>query len=213
MNQVINSIISAINDVGGGFCNFAGSMFVQSSVLILLLLIIDFLTRKRIRATFRYWIWMLVFIKLILPPTLSLPTGVGNWVGDYFATGSPAVEQQLNITHNEPVIVSSIQQSTEPAVIPNIQTTQAFSEPITPVRHDIPVISAGTSLNALTWQGVVFMLWLVGVLVIAVLLVQRIFFVKGLIAQSEPSHLLIHQAYQVPQHGDFCLRLTLALFV
>ncbi len=187
MNQVINGFISAINEVGGGFCNIAGSMFVQSSVLILLLLIIDFLIRKRIRATFRYWIWMLVFIKLILPPTLSLPTGVGNLVGDYFTTGSPVLEQQFNITQNDPVIVSSTQEPAEPVEIPMVQTTPAFSEPVTSATPDIPAVFAGTGLNALTWQGIVFMLWFVGVLVITVLLIQRVFFVRGLIAQSEPA--------------------------
>ncbi len=187
MNQIINSFISATNEIGGGFCNFAGNMLIQSSVLILLLLIFDFLIKKRVRATFRYWIWMLVFIKLILPPTLSLPTGVGNWLGEYFTTNSIVAEQQFDIEYNEPVIISSTQQPTRPVEKPPVQVAPALSESITSVSSDIPVISAGTALNTLTWQGIVFMLWLVGVLVIAVLLIQRVFFVRGLIAQSEPA--------------------------
>ena len=84
MNNIIDNNIKLFNDAGRAFCDFSLSMFVQASVLILVLLIIDFLIRKRVRATFRYWIWMLVFIKLILPPALSLPTGIGNWFGEYF---------------------------------------------------------------------------------------------------------------------------------
>ena len=47
-----------------------------------------------------------------------------------------------------------------------------------------PAIS---NANSITWQGGIFLVWLVGVLVLSVLLIQRIFFVKGLIAQSEPA--------------------------
>ena len=187
MNEVLNSFITAINEIGGGFCSFAGSMFIQSSVLILLLLIIDFLVKKRVRATFRYWIWILVFIKLISPPTLSLPTGVGNWTGDYFTAGSPAAEKLLDIEQDKPVIISSIPQTSEPAETPLAQINPTFHEPVSSVKSDITVISAGANLNTLTWQGIIFMLWLIGVLVISVLLIQRIFFVRGLIAQGEPA--------------------------
>jgi len=74
MNQLINSWLTTLNGIGGAFWNYAAGMFVQSGILIVLLLVVDFLLRKRVRATLRYWIWMLVFVKLVLPPTLSLPT-------------------------------------------------------------------------------------------------------------------------------------------
>jgi len=178
MNESINSFLTAINEIGRGFCNFAGSMFIQSSILIVLLLVIDFLIRKRVRATFRYWIWMLVFVKLVLPPTLSSPTGIGNLVGGYFSANSIVTEEPANPVQYEPVAAGAIKE---------------FAEPVTPVVSNLPVtteapaISAAPNLNALTWQGIVFLLWLVGVLVITVLLIQRIFFVKGLIAQSKPA--------------------------
>ena len=84
MNQSINSWITGLNSLGQGFWDYAADIFIQASVLIVLLLIIDFLLRKRIRAVFRYCLWMLVFIKLILPASFSLPTGIGSWMGDYF---------------------------------------------------------------------------------------------------------------------------------
>ncbi len=77
MDQLINNCVTALNSIGRGFCDYTAGVFVQSSVLIVLLLIVDFLLRKRVRAVFRYCVWMLVFVKLILPPTLSLPTGIG----------------------------------------------------------------------------------------------------------------------------------------
>ena len=84
MKQAINSWITGLNSLGQGFWDYAADIFIQASVLIVVLLIIDFLLRKRIRAIFRYCLWMLVFIKLVLPASFSLPTGIGSWLGDYF---------------------------------------------------------------------------------------------------------------------------------
>jgi beta-lactamase regulating signal transducer with metallopeptidase domain len=55
-------------------------MLVQSSVLIMILLAVDFLLHKKVRAVFRYWLWLLVLAKLILPPVLSFPVSIGRFV-------------------------------------------------------------------------------------------------------------------------------------
>ena len=86
------SIITVFNEFGDLFCENALAMLVQSSILILVLLVIDLLLRKRTRAVFRYCIWLLVFVKLAIPPTFSLPTGIGYWRGDYVRTDSITVE-------------------------------------------------------------------------------------------------------------------------
>jgi beta-lactamase regulating signal transducer with metallopeptidase domain len=219
MNEFINSCVTMINDIGRGFCNFAGSMFIQSTVLILLLLIIDFLIRKRVRATFRYWIWMLVFIKLVLPPTLSSPTGIGNLFGKYFSVDSIITAQPTKPVQYEPAAAGAIQEFTEPATVPQIQPIPALSEPVTPAELNPPItsatpaISAAPGLSTLNWQGIAFLFWLVGVLVITVLLIQRIFFVKGLIAQSKPAKnrlvdILDNCREQVGVHGNIRLRLS-----
>lgn len=78
---MIDSVINMLNRAGDSFCGFALLMLIQSSVLILALYLIDLAIRKRVRAVFRHCIWMLVFIKLVLPPTLCLPTGIGYWCG------------------------------------------------------------------------------------------------------------------------------------
>ncbi len=180
MDQIINSCVTALNGIGRGFCGYAAGIFVQSSVLIVLLLIIDFLLRKRVRAVFRYCVWMLVFVKLILPPTLSLPTGIGYWYGDYLSTDSPVLQQVSNVVWPESAGASAPEDFALAAEIAKGQPSQ------TNPQTAAPITSAVSGLNALTWQAVVFLLWLVGVLVISVLLIQRMFFVKGLIAQSEP---------------------------
>ena len=78
----MNAIVQTLNTAGRAFVGAAVPMLIQSSLLILILLAVDTVLRKRVRAVFRYWIWMLVLVKLVLPPSLWSPVSVGTWVGD-----------------------------------------------------------------------------------------------------------------------------------
>ncbi|MBN1974154.1 MAG: M48 family metalloprotease [Sedimentisphaerales bacterium] len=193
MNNIIDNIIKIFNETGRAFCDFSLTMFVQVSVLIILLLIIDILIRKRVRATFRYCIWMLVFIKLILPPALSLPTGIGNWFGEYFVVSSENIDKRAE-NNNQESSISAESFGTEFSP-QQVRDLQNFSRTDTPRITETQKVSTApqaiepdiTNANSMTWQGGIFLIWLIGVLVLSVLLIQRIFFVKSLIAQSEPA--------------------------
>jgi beta-lactamase regulating signal transducer with metallopeptidase domain len=123
---------------------------------------------------------MLVFIKLILPPSLSLPTGIGYWRENILSVAPTTSEENLTHTRHKftepPVLIPGTPLLYE---IPQDQAPQTTAESPSPA---MPVVS---HLNTLTWQAVVFVLWLVGVLIFSALLIQRILFVNRLIAQSE----------------------------
>jgi hypothetical protein len=76
----MGELVSVLNAAGREFVALAGSMLVQSSVLIVILAALDLVLRKRVKAVVRYWIWLLVLAKLILPPSLSSPTSLVSWV-------------------------------------------------------------------------------------------------------------------------------------
>ena len=171
MNQAINTCITGLNNIGQGFWDYAAGIFIQASVLIVLLLIIDFLLRKRVRAVFRYCLWMLLFVKLVLPASFTLPTGIGYWLGDYFPS-------EVSIAKFVPQTEEAV-----PVAI-NIPQEYIFLEP--PMMNE--TTATGIELEAIRWQGLVFLGWLVGMLVLLVLLVRRICFVRGLIAQSRPAN-------------------------
>jgi len=76
----VNSLIESLNLWGSRLADLAFGIFIQSSLLILLLFALDFVIRQRVRAVFCYGLWMLVLIKLLLPPSLALPTGVVYWL-------------------------------------------------------------------------------------------------------------------------------------
>ncbi|KKK49316.1 hypothetical protein LCGC14_3136270, partial [marine sediment metagenome] len=108
MNQAINPYITDLNNIGQGFWDYAAGIFIQSGVLIILLLVIYFLLRNWVRAVFRYCLWMLLFVKLVLPASFTLPTGIGYWLGDYFtsevsiAKFVPQTEEAIPIAINIP---------------------------------------------------------------------------------------------------------------
>ena len=79
---IMDAILEQINSMGNAFVDFALPMLVQSSVLIVVLLGLDMILRKRVKAVFRYWIWMIVLLKLVLPTTLSSPTSPAYWLGN-----------------------------------------------------------------------------------------------------------------------------------
>ncbi|MBW7992197.1 MAG: hypothetical protein FVQ84_19580, partial [Planctomycetes bacterium] len=164
MNQAINSWITGLNSLGQGFWNYAADIFIQASVLIVLLLIIDFLLRKRVRAVFRYCLWMLVFLKLVLPASFTLPTGIGYWFGDYFTREASIAKWVPQIEETAPIAIY-IPQDYIPLEMPMMNETAA----------------AGIELEDISWQGFVFSGWLVGMLVLLALLVKRVYFVRGLI--------------------------------
>lgn len=96
MTHVINNVLVGLNNIGRVFCDYAAGVFVQSALLVILLLVVDLLLRKRVRAVFRYCVWLLVLVKLVLPPMLSLPTGIGYWVGDHLPAASSISDRALD---------------------------------------------------------------------------------------------------------------------
>jgi len=160
-----------LNNIGQGFWDYAAGVFIQASVLIVLLLILDFMLRKRIRAVFRYCMWMLLFAKLVLPASFTLPTGIGYWLGDYFPSEIP--------------IARFVPQMEEPAPMV-IDIPQGYILLETPTMNE--TVTAGAKLESISWQGLVFSGWLVGMSVLLALLVRRFYFVRGLIANSRPAN-------------------------
>jgi beta-lactamase regulating signal transducer with metallopeptidase domain len=59
---------------------FAGGMLWQASLVIGIVFLLDLLLRRRARAALRCALWLLVLVKLFLPPSLALPTGISYWL-------------------------------------------------------------------------------------------------------------------------------------
>jgi len=98
----------------------AWTMFWQSSLLILLLLGLDRLLQRRIRASVRYGFWLLLLVKLVLPPSLALPTSLAWWILPAPVTGSNPFRV---LVHSEPRL-SFVADPNPPLVRASLRSTR-----------------------------------------------------------------------------------------
>jgi beta-lactamase regulating signal transducer with metallopeptidase domain len=105
-------MIEIANQIALAWWSWMGPMLWQASLLILVVSLIDLALRGWAWPQVRYALWLLVLIKLLIPPTWSLPSGVVTqvqpwaqqrvermWVGEEFA----AREQAVPVTPAVPV--------------------------------------------------------------------------------------------------------------
>lgn len=76
----MNSLIETLNAGGDCAVQFAWPMLWQSSLLIGLFFALERMLRRKVRAAVRYALWLVVLAKLLLPPSLALPTGLSWWL-------------------------------------------------------------------------------------------------------------------------------------
>ena len=179
----MNAILEQINSTGKIFVEFALPMLVQSSVLILILLLTDFALRKKVRAVFRYGIWLLVLNKLVLPTSLSAPLSLGYFFGDQLAYVD-RTETTTEPAQTAPAIVSPM---INPPPIEAGSDTSAVA-PTTPTIEPAVAKLTNPPVAPLSWQGAVFLAWLTVVITMGLLLLQRAIFVRGLVTQAKEAN-------------------------
>ncbi len=74
------NVIEILNHWGACLRDFALPMLWQSSLLMIILFALDFALRRRVRAIVRYALWLLMLIKLLLPPSFSSATSLAYWL-------------------------------------------------------------------------------------------------------------------------------------
>lgn len=81
-------MIEQLNTLAQAWWDWMWPMFWQVGVLIAVVGAIDLLLHKYLWPQVRYALWLLVVVKLMLPPTFALPTGIISrihpWVGQTF---------------------------------------------------------------------------------------------------------------------------------
>jgi len=210
----MGELVNLLNTAGGAFVAFAAHMLIQSSVLIALLAILDLVLRKRVKAVVRYWIWLLVLAKLVLPPSFSSPTGVAYWVGGKL----PSLPASVEPVAREPLasappagrmVVSSVPSAPESGSLMG----HASEEPTLARAEGTPSAAPITQRDvSITWQTLALLGWAVVVVVMAVLLIQRALFVHGLVAQShEPPEEIVELFRQCARRMEVRMGLAVKL--
>jgi len=181
----MDAVVEYMNLVGKGFVDYALEMLIQSSVLVLILLVVDSVLRKKVRAIIRYWLWMLVLAKLVLPASLSSPVSLGSLFGDKFEDIRTVSLAEVSRPEHGVEPVGAIAYEPDVFVPPVVG-----AQPRTSGRPVVPELPAKQAIPAqvvtsLTWQAAVFLVWIAVVLAMGLLLVQRAFFVRGLVAMGD----------------------------
>ncbi len=117
----MNHFIEIMNLRGGQLLDFAWLMLWQSSLLIILVFVLDFGLARKLRASVRYTLWLAVLVKLLLPPTLALPTGAAWWL---FPSKTAAVGAKYAVTYDHsslPVEVTSEATLPAPVFVPKLK--------------------------------------------------------------------------------------------
>jgi beta-lactamase regulating signal transducer with metallopeptidase domain len=181
----MNSLISWSNLWGERALEFAGAMFWQSSLVIAAVFILDFLLRRRVRAVVRYTLWLLVLVKLVLPPSLALPTSPAYWVQ----------------VRSEPVLVFD---ETSDLTVTLVERPATAAPVLTPIKPTAP---------KLRLAGVLLLIWMVGGLGLLAYLAWRARWVRRVLADAtdapaELTALLENCRHELEMRRSVRLRIT-----
>ncbi|MHC4716572.1 MAG: M56 family metallopeptidase, partial [Planctomycetota bacterium] len=204
-----------INVIGESFVDLAGAMMLQVGLLIVILLAVDFAIRRRVRAVFRYGLWLLVLIKLLLPVSLSSPTGVGYWL-PWRTLGTPAGLADSPVARPEPARPARARPGSSPSMVrrrtvrreappaavaplaarPSMEAAPAeVPSPVpartAPAARARKVIRTGVPLS---WKSFALFAWVAGMMVMAGVVIQRVVYVWRLVRRARPAGDRVHRA-------------------
>jgi bla regulator protein blaR1 len=145
-------VIPWLNNCAAAWFNWMAAMLWQSAILIAIVWTADLLLRRFAWPQFRYILWLLIFVKLLLPPGFALPTSI---------TSRLAVIQHS--IHGD-IAKPSHLSSNGLAVQAPIEIAQAKMSPS----------SSRTIEPSLSWQSKLMLVWLTGIMVFAFWLYLRL---------------------------------------
>src|SRR6185503_10678471 len=89
---------------------------------IAVLYVLDFVLRRKVRAVVRYPLWILVLVKLVLPPSLAAPTGLAYWLPERtIAKPSTVVTAPVVVRYLETGVVDPTVLQPRPVPRPRLQ--------------------------------------------------------------------------------------------
>jgi bla regulator protein BlaR1 len=163
----MTGILEQLNRMGSAFVGFSALMIVESAVLIGVALLAEYVLRRNVRAALRYWLVMVVLAYLVLTPFLPMCPP-----SNFMPAGSAA--------YADPTTHLAAEHATAPLAQPTTGQSQTTS------------VGTGEPPRTLSWQGVVFLLWIAGVIVMSVAVVRRAAAASKCVGRSPAANLLMH---------------------
>lgn len=152
-------MIDLINLSAHSWWDWMWPMFWQVALLIVVVGVVDRATQRWVWPQVRYALWLLVLVKLVLPPSLSSPASLAALVlpEPAVSVAHPAPLPPAPVPSFGPVRLPPIEQPI-PRFLPTPQTAPAPAPPLAPPE---PIA------DPLSWRAGLMFMWAMGVLVFA----------------------------------------------
>lgn len=187
-------MIELLNAIADRWFSWELAIAWQAAVLIAIVWVIDLLIRKWAWPQVRYALWMLVLVKLILPPTLTSPAS--------FTAEIPIlVQKAAQLQSNQPQATPEIIEVSEPAAsageTAGRDTAGHYTEASNEQRGAALAAPSTSTLGApaavsLSWKAYALIVWLLGIVILSAWLVARL-------AGLQREHLKGDQRAELPE--------------
>jgi beta-lactamase regulating signal transducer with metallopeptidase domain len=162
-------MITPINQIALSWWGWMGPMLWQVSLLILIISAIDMLIRKWAWPQVRYALWLLVLIKLLIPPSWTLSSGI---IARFQPWAQARIEQQWSKTF----LSRGENKISSPPTSPSDLKSSQFKDPATAKTlgdktKEFPLYSGNVKP---VWQVYILGIWIFGMLLFIALLTIRI---------------------------------------
>lgn len=150
-------MIEIFNNIADKWFAFEVAIFWQVAVLILIVWSVDLVIRKFAWPQLRYALWLLILVKLILPPTLTSPAS-------FTAEIRPFAQKVVNVQ------MAQLETTPEIAGVSDPIVAAVPVENVAPVLDDVNV----PVVVALSWKVYAFFVWIAGVVILSLWLIIRL---------------------------------------
>lgn len=163
-------MIAAVNQIAQSWWSWMGPMLWQVSLLVLIVTALDFVLRRWAWPQVRYTLWLLILVKLIIPPTWTLPSSL---ISKWQPAVQARIEERLGIDLRGPAAVEALQMS--PSVPASMTASDRAGGPVEQPAQARPADSSSVSAShALGWKSYALIVWIAGMGFFIALLSLRI---------------------------------------
>jgi beta-lactamase regulating signal transducer with metallopeptidase domain len=171
-------MIEQINHIAQLWWSGTIAMFWQVSVLIILIGCVDLIIRKWAWPQLRYALWLMVLVKLVLPPTISLSTSVTSGLQPLARQIVTQKSHEENLSITAAMILAQLQAAkAEPTIV-----TTSSHDTVTEQQPAIVFTGSGNmtgqSLNTShvrpVWQVYAMAVWLAGIFILGGWLILKL---------------------------------------
>jgi len=164
-------MIEQLNTLAQAWWSWIAAMFWQVGLLVILIASLDRLIRRWAWPQLRYALWSLILIKLILPPTMSLPSGVVPELRPIVGQALSRMESEEPVASESSVLLSL--RADMVAVMP-AESARAVVAESSWQPENLNVPAAEEPSTPIAWQVYAMMIWLLGTLILGIWLLVRL---------------------------------------